>query len=150
MTGACRLLWPPLVVIDASCEAPWALSLVDDAKNMQIECRILSLLKYFAEMQLFFFKENANERNESLLSNCRVLLFCCKDTTKNWEWGQNDEKSMRMSGLIDLGGFSVKTMDATKKSVEARVALLSRYSFRWRRGPKSPWGNGCKLSEYSD
>ena len=45
---------------------------------------------------------------------------------------------MRMSGLIDLVGFSVKTMDATKKSVEARVALLSRYSFRWRRGPKSP------------
>ena len=32
MTGACRLLWPPLVVIDASCEAPWALSLVDGAK----------------------------------------------------------------------------------------------------------------------
>ena len=35
MTGACRLLWPPLVVIDASCEAPWALSLVDGAKKMQ-------------------------------------------------------------------------------------------------------------------
>ena len=32
-------------------------------------------------MQLFFFKENANERNESLLSNCRVLLFFCKDNT---------------------------------------------------------------------
>ena len=26
-------------------------------------------------------KENANERNESLLSNCRVLLFFCKDNT---------------------------------------------------------------------
>ena len=63
--------------------------------------------------------------------------------------GQNDEESMRMSGTIDLGGFSVKTMDATKKSVEARVVLLSRYSFRWRGGLKSPWGNGCKLSEYS-
>ena len=35
MTGACRLLWPPLVVIDASCEAPWALSLVDAAKIQQ-------------------------------------------------------------------------------------------------------------------
>ena len=35
MTGACRLLLPPLVVIDASCEAPWALSLVDGAKKMQ-------------------------------------------------------------------------------------------------------------------
>ena len=34
MTGACRLLWPPLVVIDASCEAPWALSLVDAAKKI--------------------------------------------------------------------------------------------------------------------
>ena len=28
----------------------------------------------------FFCKENANERNESLLSNCRVQLFLCKDT----------------------------------------------------------------------
>ena len=27
---------------------------------------------------LFFCKENANERNESLLSNCRVQLFFCK------------------------------------------------------------------------
>ena len=35
MTGACRLLWPPLVVIDASCEALIALSLVDAAKKMQ-------------------------------------------------------------------------------------------------------------------
>ena len=26
----------------------------------------------------FFCKENANERNESLLSNCRVQLFFCK------------------------------------------------------------------------
>ena len=72
-----------------------------------------------------------------------------KDTTKNWEWGQNDEKSVRMSGLIDLVGFSVQTTDATEKSVEARVSLLSRYSFRWRGGLKSPWGNGCKLSKYS-
>ena len=28
----------------------------------------------------FCCKENANERNESLLSNCRVQLFFCKDT----------------------------------------------------------------------
>ena len=56
---------------------------------------------------------------------------------------------MRMSGLIDLNGFPVKTTDATKKSVEARVSLLSRYSFRWRGGLKSPLGNGCKLSKYS-
>ena len=28
----------------------------------------------------FFCKENANERNESLLSNCRVQLFFYKDT----------------------------------------------------------------------
>ena len=40
------------------------------AKKMQIECRISSLLEYFAEMQLFFCKENANERKESLLSIC--------------------------------------------------------------------------------
>jgi len=29
-----------------------------------------------------FCKENANERNESLLSNCRVQLFFCKDSKK--------------------------------------------------------------------
>ena len=27
-------------------------------------------------------KDNANERNESLLSNCRVQLIFCKDTKK--------------------------------------------------------------------
>ena len=26
-------------------------------------------------------KDNANERNESLLSNCRVQLILCKDNT---------------------------------------------------------------------
>jgi Pyruvate/2-oxoacid:ferredoxin oxidoreductase delta subunit len=30
-------------------------------------------------VQLFFCKDNANERNENLLSNCRVQLFFCKD-----------------------------------------------------------------------
>ena len=29
---------------------------------MQIECRISSLLEYFAEMQLIFCKDNANRR----------------------------------------------------------------------------------------
>jgi len=33
-------------------------------------------------VQLFFCKENANERNESWLSNCRVQLFFCKDSKK--------------------------------------------------------------------
>lgn len=28
----------------------------------------------------FFCKENANERNESLLTNCRAQLIFCKDT----------------------------------------------------------------------
>ena len=29
-----------------------------------------------------FCKDNANERNESLLSNCRVQLIFCKDNAK--------------------------------------------------------------------
>ena len=49
------------------------------AKILQIECRISSLLEYYAEMQLIFCKDFANERNESLLSNCRVQLIFCKD-----------------------------------------------------------------------
>ena len=32
-------------------------------------------------LYLFGDKENANERQESLLSICRVQLFFCKDTT---------------------------------------------------------------------
>ena len=38
-------------------------------KSLLSNCRV----------QLFFCKENANERNESLLSNCRVQLFFCKE-----------------------------------------------------------------------
>ena len=34
----------------------------------------------------FFCKENANERNESLLSNCRVQLFLCKDSIKGGDY----------------------------------------------------------------
>lgn len=33
------------------------------------------------QLLIIFCKDNANERNESLLSNCRVQLFFCKDTT---------------------------------------------------------------------
>jgi len=33
-------------------------------------------------VQLIFCKDNANERNESLLSNCRVQLIFCKDKQK--------------------------------------------------------------------
>jgi len=46
---------------------------------MQIECRTSSLLECFAEMPLIFWKDSASERNESLLSNCRVQLIFCKD-----------------------------------------------------------------------
>lgn len=42
-----------------------------------------------------------------------------------------------MSGLIDLVGFSVKTTDATEKSVEARVALLSVTLFDGEEAEKS-------------
>ena len=36
-------------------------------------------------MQLILCKDNANERNENLFSNCRVQLILCKDTTKSRE-----------------------------------------------------------------
>ena len=32
-------------------------------------------------MQLILCKDNANERNENLFSNCRVQLILCKNTT---------------------------------------------------------------------
>ena len=34
-------------------------------------------------MQLILCKDNANERNENLFSNCRVQLILCKDKQKN-------------------------------------------------------------------
>jgi hypothetical protein len=42
----------------------------------------LIITTLFYTIQLFFCKENANERNESWLSNCRVQLFFCKDSKK--------------------------------------------------------------------
>ena len=36
---------------------------------------------HIAECSLSYDKDNANERNESLLSHCRVQLILCKDTT---------------------------------------------------------------------
>ena len=33
-------------------------------------------------VQLIFCKDNANERNVSLLTNCRVQLIFCKDKQK--------------------------------------------------------------------
>ena len=44
-------------------------------------------------MQLIFCKDNANERNENLFSNCRVQLIFCKDTTKSRESVKNEVKS---------------------------------------------------------
>jgi len=41
--------------------------LVDDAKKMQIECRISSLLEYFAEMQVFFCKDTTFFRKMQIL-----------------------------------------------------------------------------------
>ena len=34
-------------------------------------------------VQLILCKDNANERNENLFSNCRVQLILCKDKQKN-------------------------------------------------------------------
>jgi len=39
------------------------------------------LLAFLFSFLDFDGKENANERNESLLSNCRVQLFFCKGKT---------------------------------------------------------------------
>ncbi|WP_337506239.1 hypothetical protein, partial [Segatella sp.] len=52
--------------------------------------------KQFSSLSIFYLfllfgsirQKNANERNESLLSNCRVQLFLCKNThfsSKNLE-----------------------------------------------------------------
>ena len=48
---------------------------------MQKKCKPNAMeLASIAEMQPFFYKDNANERNESLLSNCRMQLIFYKNT----------------------------------------------------------------------
>ena len=39
-----------------------------------------------AECRFFFCKENANERNENLFSNCRVPLIFCKDNANRRQY----------------------------------------------------------------
>ena len=48
-------------------------------------------------MQLILCKDNANERNENLFSNCRMQLILCKDTTKSRESVRNEVKSFSHS-----------------------------------------------------
>ena len=47
-------------------------------RNSKTEKRSLFRLD-IAEPKLILYKDNANERNESLLSNSRVQLILCKD-----------------------------------------------------------------------
>ena len=50
---------------------------------MQTECRISSLLEYYAEVQLILCKDSANrEQNEMnvFISYAEVQPFLCKDT----------------------------------------------------------------------
>ena len=88
MTGACRLLWPPLVVIDASCEAPWALSLVDGAKKMQTsamkacfqiaECCFSSAkIRHFSAVCSFvewLVKQNRSKKARNSAVSCWVCV----------------------------------------------------------------------------
>ena len=53
-------------------------------------------------VQLILCKDNANERNESLLSHCRVQLILCKDTTFPLKCNYHDfiyHKAMRIIHL---------------------------------------------------
>ena len=80
MTGACRLLWPPLVVIDASCEAPWALSLVDAAKKMQT-----SAMKACFQIA------------ECCFSSAKIIHFSAVRSNPWWLVKQNRSKMARNS-----------------------------------------------------
>ena len=50
---------------------------------MQTECRISSLLGYYAEVQLILCKDNANRMHNEIngfISYAEVQLILCKDT----------------------------------------------------------------------
>ena len=49
-------------------------------------------------MQLIFGKDNANERNENLFSNCRVQLILCKDNAN--ERNKNLLSNCRMQLIL--------------------------------------------------
>ena len=58
----------------------------------------------YAEMQLILCKDNANERNESLLSNCRVQLILCKD--KKIIWKTNEMRTKIFERKFPVGQFT--------------------------------------------
>ena len=49
-------------------------------------------------------KDNANERNESLLSNCRVQLILCKDKKKIWK--TNEMRTKIFERKFPVGQFT--------------------------------------------
>ena len=63
------------------------LSVESYAKIMQVEC-----------------KDNANERNESLLSNCRVQDILCKD--KKIIWKTNEMRTKIFERKFPVGQFT--------------------------------------------
>ena len=76
---------------------------------LQIECkdnaneRNESLLSD-CRVQLILCKDNANERNESLLSNCRVQLILCKD--KKIIWKTNEMRTKIFERKFPVGQFT--------------------------------------------
>ena len=57
-------------------------------------------------VQLIFCKDNANERNESLLSNCRVQLIFCKDNAFSQNSKGFEDKNHKIP--CALGDFLTK------------------------------------------
>ena len=78
MTGACRLLWPPLVVIDASCEAPWALSLVDGAKKCKSNAEYQACLNILLRCSF----SSAKKMQTSAMKACFQIAECCFSSAK--------------------------------------------------------------------
>ena len=62
-------------------------------------------------MQLILCKDNANERNENLFSNCRVQLILCKDSIKGGDYKMkmgfllknNARRGMGEEGVLKKG-----------------------------------------------
>ena len=50
---------------------------------------------------LIFCKDNANERNESLLSNCRMQLILCKDNKKDDTMRDRNVKMWMIFSFLD-------------------------------------------------
>ena len=87
-----------------------------------------------------FCKDNANERNESLLSNCRMQLIFCKDNKKDDTMRDTNVKMWMIFPFLDInvsdnemdkknGGYTKSGCSIDEKCEEIYISSIFDLSF---------------------